>query len=184
MSSYTSISVEKLSRLIGTTTTPVLIDVRTADDFAADPSIIPGALRRSHEAAADWATSFSDRSVIVICQKGLKLSEGSAAWLQHAGATAETLDGGFEAWKAAKLPTVPVAELPSPDAQGRTACGHKVTTQDRPHRMSVAAGDNCLQVWADGNRIVMRRDADDNYPIEGTLEKPTDQVKPAPGGYR
>lgn len=45
-------------------------------------------------------------------------------------------------------------------------------------------GDNCLQVWADGNRIVMRRDADDNYPIEGTLEKPTDQVKPAPGGYR
>lgn len=45
-------------------------------------------------------------------------------------------------------------------------------------------GDNCLQVWADGNRIVMRQDADDNYPIEGTLEKPTDQVKPAPGGYR
>lgn len=128
MSSYTSISVEKLSRLIGTATTPVLIDVRTAEDFAADPSIIPGALRRSHETAADWATSSSDRSVIVICQKGLKLSEGSAAWLRHAGATAETLDGGFEAWKTAKLPTVPVAKLPSPDAQGRTVW----VTRSRP----------------------------------------------------
>lgn len=43
-------------------------------------------------------------------------------------------------------------------------------------------GENCLQVWADGKRVVMRRDAEDNYPIEGTLEKPTDQPKPAPGG--
>jgi hypothetical protein len=45
-------------------------------------------------------------------------------------------------------------------------------------------GENCLQVWADRNRIVMRRDAEDNYPIEGTLEKPTDPAKPTPGGYR
>lgn len=44
--------------------------------------------------------------------------------------------------------------------------------------------DNCLQVWADGNRIVMRRDADDKYPTEGTLEKPTDQARPTPGSYR
>jgi hypothetical protein len=45
-------------------------------------------------------------------------------------------------------------------------------------------GETCLQVLADGKRIVMRRDADDNYPIEGTLEKPTDQANPTPGGYR
>ncbi|MBC7579559.1 chromate resistance protein ChrB domain-containing protein [Tardiphaga sp.] len=128
MSSYTSISVDKLSRLIGTATTPILIDVRTAEDFAADPRMIPGALRRPHETAAAWATSFAGRSVIVICQKGLKLSEGAAAWLRHAGAAAETLDGGFEAWKAAKLPTVPVAKLPAPDAQGRTVW----VTRSRP----------------------------------------------------
>jgi rhodanese-related sulfurtransferase len=128
MSSYTSISVDKLSRLIGTATTPVLIDVRTAEDFAADPRLIPGALRRPHETAAEWAKSFESRSAIVICQKGLKLSEGAAAWLRHAGAAAETLDGGFEAWKAAKLPTVPVGKLPPPDVQGRTVW----VTRSRP----------------------------------------------------
>jgi rhodanese-related sulfurtransferase len=128
MSSYTSISVDKLSRLIGTPTTPVLIDVRTAEDFAADPRIIPGALRRPHETAADWAKSSAGRSVIVVCQKGLKLSEGAAAWLRHSGVAAETRDGGFDAWKAAKLPAVPVAKLPPPDAQGRTVW----VTRSRP----------------------------------------------------
>ena len=52
MSSYTTISPDKLSRLIGTANTPVLIDVRTSEDFAADPRLIPGAVRRNHEEAA------------------------------------------------------------------------------------------------------------------------------------
>jgi rhodanese-related sulfurtransferase len=55
MSSYTSISVDKLSRLIGTANTPALIDVRTDEDFAVDPRILPGALRRTHETVAEWA---------------------------------------------------------------------------------------------------------------------------------
>ena len=128
MPSYTSISVEKLSRLIGTTSTPVLIDVRTDEDFAADPRIIPGALRRPHNTALDWAKDFAGRSAIVICRKGQKLSEGAAAWLRHSGAAAEALDGGFEAWKAAKLPMVPASKLPSPDPQGRTVW----VTRSRP----------------------------------------------------
>src|SRR6266404_8258679 len=52
MSSFTSISPDKLARLIGTANMPVLIDVRTDEDFAADPRLIPGAIRRSHEDAA------------------------------------------------------------------------------------------------------------------------------------
>lgn len=128
MPSYTSISVEKLSRLIGTASTPVLIDVRTDEDFDADPRIIPGALRRPHNTALDWGKDFADRSVIVICRKGQKLSEGAAAWLRHFGAAAEALDGGFEAWKAAKLPMVPASRLPSVDAQGRTVW----VTRSRP----------------------------------------------------
>ena len=128
MPSYTSISVEKLSRLIGTASTPVLIDVRTDEDFAADPRIIPGALRRPHNTALDWAKDFAGRSAIVICRKGQKLIEGAAAWLRHSGAAAEALDGGFEAWKAAKLPMVPASKLPSPDPQGRTVW----VTRSRP----------------------------------------------------
>jgi hypothetical protein len=72
--------------------------------------------------------SFESRSAVVICRKGLKLSEGAAAWLRHAGVAAETLDGGFEAWKASKLPTVPVAKLPPLDALGRTVW----VTRSRP----------------------------------------------------
>jgi len=37
MSSYTSISSDKLSRILGTANAPALVDVRIDDDFAADP---------------------------------------------------------------------------------------------------------------------------------------------------
>jgi rhodanese-related sulfurtransferase len=37
MSSYSAISSDKLSRLIGTANAPALIDVRTDEDFEADP---------------------------------------------------------------------------------------------------------------------------------------------------
>jgi len=120
MSSFTEISPDKLARLIGTAKTPVLIDVRTEKDFAADPRLIPGAIRRSHEQAAEWAGEFSDQSAIVVCLRGAKLAQGAAAWIRQAGGEAETLEGGFEDWKAAKLPLVPASKLPARDAQGRT----------------------------------------------------------------
>ena len=47
MPSYTSISSEKLARLIGTAKAPTLIDVRLDEDFAADPRPIPGPMRHS-----------------------------------------------------------------------------------------------------------------------------------------
>ena len=120
MSSFTTISADKLARLIGTASTPALIDVRTDEDFAADPRLIPGSVRRSHLRAANWGEEFSGHSAIVVCQRGLKLSEGTAAWLRYAGASAEALEGGFEGWKAAKLPLVPAQKLPARDAHGRT----------------------------------------------------------------
>jgi hypothetical protein len=33
---------------------------------------------------------------------------------------------------------------------------------------------NCFEVWLQGNRVIMQRDAEDNYPNEGFLEEPTD----------
>jgi hypothetical protein len=47
MSSYTSISSDKLIRLIGTASAPLLVDVGIDDDFAAAPRAIP-TQRRSH----------------------------------------------------------------------------------------------------------------------------------------
>ena len=46
--------------------------------------------------------------------------QGTAAWLRHANVAAETLEGGFEGWKEAKLPLVDASKLPPRDAQGRT----------------------------------------------------------------
>jgi len=120
MSSYTTISPEKLARLIGTANAPALIDVRTDEDFAADPRLIPGSVRHSHKDVARWGDHYAGRSTIVSCLRGQKLAQGTAAWLRHLDAAAETLDGGFEGWKAAGLPLVPTAKLPPRDAQGRT----------------------------------------------------------------
>ena len=120
MSSYTTISPDKLARLIGTANMPVLIDVRTDEDFAEDPRLIPGAVRRSHQEAAGWGEEFSGRPAIVVCLRGQKLAQGTAAWLRHLHVAAEALEGGFEGWEATNLPLVPAAKLPARDAQGRT----------------------------------------------------------------
>jgi rhodanese-related sulfurtransferase len=92
-----SIAPEKLSRLIGTPACPALVDVRTDEDFEADPHFIPGTVRRSHANVAEWAPSLSGQTVVVICKKGQKISEGVAAWLRHAGASPNVLDGGIPA---------------------------------------------------------------------------------------
>jgi rhodanese-related sulfurtransferase len=128
MSSFNSISVDKLSRLIGTPKCPALIDVQTDEDFSADPRLIPGAVRQPFAAVSAWADEFTGRPAVVICQKGLKLSHGVAAFLRHAGIPSESLEGGALAWAQAGLPMVPEAKLPPRDPQGRTVW----VTRSRP----------------------------------------------------
>ena len=120
MSSINTISVDKLARLIGTAHCPVLVDVRTEDDFNANPRLIPSSMRRSHAQTSDWAGEFTGQSAVVICQKGAKISQGVAAWLRHSGVPADGLEDGFEGWKKANLPTVPTAKMPALDKEGRT----------------------------------------------------------------
>jgi rhodanese-related sulfurtransferase len=120
MSAPNSIKFDKLARLIGTPSAPVIIDVRTQEDFEADPRLIPGALKRSHQNVADWGKVFAGKSVIAVCHHGAKLSEGTAAWLRQLGAEAVALEGGFAEWETGKLPLVPIAKIPPRDAEGRT----------------------------------------------------------------
>jgi hypothetical protein len=63
MSSFSSISSDKLSQLIGTANASTLIDVRSDEDFAADLLLIPGATRRSHRNIQDWAPGLAGQSV-------------------------------------------------------------------------------------------------------------------------
>ena len=120
MSSINTISIDKLARLIGTPHCPILLDVRTEEDFSADPKLIPGSMRRPHASAPDWGQELDGHPAIVICQKGAKLSQGVAAWLRHAGTPADGLESGFEGWRKAGLPLVPTGKMPALDAQGRT----------------------------------------------------------------
>lgn len=120
MSTFTTISSDKLTRLIGTANAPVLIDVRTDEDFAADPRLIPGSIKLSHDTVSDWGGELSGRSAIVACLRGAKLAQGTAAWLRQLGVQAETLEGGFEGWNDARLPLIDASKLPPRDARGRT----------------------------------------------------------------
>ena len=130
MPSPNTISIDRLARLLGRTDSPSLIDVRTEEDFDADPRLIPGAVRRPWEEVPAWGPAFAGtgRSAVVICKKGLKLSQGAAAWLRHQGVPTDVLEGGMVAWQAAKLPSVPVERLPPRDGQGRTVW----VTRSRP----------------------------------------------------
>jgi hypothetical protein len=57
---------------------------------------------------------------VVVCQKGLKLSEGVAAILRARGIAAEVLEGGFLAWRDSGGLLLSPAKLPSRDARGST----------------------------------------------------------------
>ncbi len=118
MTAPTEISVSQLSRLVGLPDAPLLIDCRTDDDFAADPTLIPGARRHSFDAMDQLPISAA--RVVLYCQKGLKLSQGAAALLRCRGVAAETLETGHFGWRDAGLPMVEAAKLPPRDATGAT----------------------------------------------------------------
>jgi rhodanese-related sulfurtransferase len=68
MSANTTISIDKLLRLVGTPGCPAIIDVRTDEDFQKDPRLIPSAVRRPHIAVAEWAEQFKGKSAVVVCE--------------------------------------------------------------------------------------------------------------------
>ena len=120
MPSNTEITVSQFARLVGLPNAPVLIDVRIPEDIAADPRFIPCTEYRSHKNVAEWAGAYAGRDVVISCHKGLKLSQGVAAWMRHEGINAQTLEGGFVAWAAAGLPLVNPTSLPPRRADGRS----------------------------------------------------------------
>ena len=119
MASPTEITVAELSRLIGLPGAPAIVDVRTTDDYALDTRLLPASYRHEHTTVDAWGSKYAGGSVVVVCQRGAKLSQGVAAWLRHQGMAAESLQGGFEAWVAAKQALIQTAKLPSRDGQGR-----------------------------------------------------------------
>ena len=99
----------------------VIVDIR-ADSQRARDGVIPGAhhvprnvLEWRADPTSDWRdplVSDPGRQVIVMCNEGYQ-SSLAAATLQELGLERATdLDGGFQAWRRAGLPTEPLRERP------------------------------------------------------------------------
>lgn len=136
MPSPTEISVEQLSRIIGLPGAPTLIDVRPSDENGSDTDEIslPTARRMNFQTISTWANNYSGQHVIVYCQNGGNISQGIAAWLRQAGIRAETLAGGFDAWRKANQLQLSMNRLPDRDEAGRTTW----VTRARPKIVRIA----------------------------------------------
>jgi len=105
MASPIQISVNQLSRLVGTHSAPFVLDVRTEEDFADDPRTLPAAIHLSFPDVMHQVDSvvqlIGSARAVVYCQKGLKISEGVAAALRASGCSAEVLESGHFGWRDA-----------------------------------------------------------------------------------
>jgi rhodanese-related sulfurtransferase len=128
MASPTEITVPQLARLVGTPEAPAIVDVRTDEDHAADRRMIPAARRHAYAQVPGWAGRYAGRAVVVVCEKGLKLSHGTAAWARQLGVVAEVLEGGIAAWREAGQPLLRTEALPPAGPDGRTLW----VTRERP----------------------------------------------------
>lgn len=115
-----AISIEKLVKLVGLPTSPLIVDVRCEQDLARDPRLIPGAVRRAPEFVDGWAGALPDSAIVIACADGGAAGESVAARLRQEGRKAELLEGGVAGWAAAGLPLVVQTKLPSRDPAGRT----------------------------------------------------------------
>jgi rhodanese-related sulfurtransferase len=97
-----SIDPHSLHETLGTRDAPLLLDVRREAAYAADDKLIAGALR-----AADVAAITAEaRPIVVYCVRGHEVGRDAAARLRAQGMNARYLEGGIEAWVAARLPTI------------------------------------------------------------------------------
>lgn len=87
---------------------PILIDLRLEEDVADDPRRLPRSRPMSHRHLGE-APVAADREVVAVCQKGLKISQGAAAWLLADGRPARYLEDGTLGWDG---PTTAMAALP------------------------------------------------------------------------
>jgi len=114
------ITVNQLSRLVGTPSAPTIIDVRIDEDFNDDPHLIPGALRHPFTHIAALAPMLRNKSAVVYCQKGFKISEGAAAILRSHGVKAEVLEGGQFGWRDAGQLMVQAHQIPERNSEGQS----------------------------------------------------------------
>jgi rhodanese-related sulfurtransferase len=110
---------------------PLLIDVRRAEAFAADPAMLAGATWRDPFAVLEWEKFLPrHRPVVVYCVHGHEISRNACAALRSAGIPASILAGGIEDARAAGLPTV--LKHPALNVPSKAMAPSRWITRERP----------------------------------------------------
>ena len=92
------ISISTFDNIFGSAAAPLVIDVRRAQAFEADPRMLAGATWRD-PFSTDWIKFLPrDKHIVVYCVHGHEISKNACAALRQAGLKAEYLEGGIEAW--------------------------------------------------------------------------------------
>jgi rhodanese-related sulfurtransferase len=82
---------------------PVVIDVRTAEEYAAGH--IPGAINIPYDQVAERISEVeAPHGVALYCRVGPRARKGEAALLSAGYTSVLHIEGGFTAWKEAGLP--------------------------------------------------------------------------------
>jgi phage shock protein E len=101
-----SISPQELELRLAQPDPPLLLDVRTPEEFRAGH--IPGAINVPHDQVAGRTAELSAaRGVAVYCMKGPRARLAEQALLASGATDVVHLEGGYSAWQAAGLPVEP-----------------------------------------------------------------------------
>ena len=114
----TPIAIDALVSSVGSAASPLVIDVRRAQAFEADNVLLAGATWRDPFSTDEWIKFLPRRrDIVVYCLHGHEISKNACAALRQAGLNARYLEGGIEAWKEARAPTIKkqsARAIPSP----------------------------------------------------------------------
>ncbi|MEM9795649.1 MAG: rhodanese-like domain-containing protein [Pseudomonadota bacterium] len=95
-------SPDHLAAMLHRPDAPAILDLRTPQDAATDPTRLPAARRATLAHLTE--RPIPDGPAVVYCQKGGKISQLGAALLRRQGVMATALTGGHLAWAAKGLP--------------------------------------------------------------------------------
>ena len=104
---HKTLTATHLFSVFGRAAAPLIIDVRAAEAFHSDATMIAGATWRDPSAVMTWRKYIPlHRSVVVYCVHGLEISKNACAALREIGINAVTLEGGIHGWQDAKYPII------------------------------------------------------------------------------
>lgn len=98
-------SVDALSTAIEAGKAPLIIDVRSEDEYLAGH--VPGARLIPHDQMANYLDSlaaFKDEPVVLYCRSGKRAGMASEVLEANGFSKVQILDGSYQAWSAAGKP--------------------------------------------------------------------------------